>query len=240
MRFKQLLKAIFGYTAMPAPEPRPAFDQQAYVAKHLAEIAEAAVQFQQRYGSDFNAFFYRPNASRFIAQEVAPLVYPSPDERHWEKYGRFLDNSHWSVRNVFNFPGPFYTGESDSCGTGEYEAPANTLNDHHYCEFVFRQPQNFEELLCVLSAAAVETFDSYSCDGNDRWTYTLCREWWCGKAELIRCLGSSAFRENNEGRGGFTSTTSTAQPKPTCANTATSWKTAATPLLPTLYRRSSQ
>lgn len=79
----------------------------------------------------------------------------------------FLGKSPWSARHPFNFPGPFYAGESDTCGTGIDQAPANVIIDNEGCEYVFRQPTDYYELLCILNATAVEVLDSYSADGND-------------------------------------------------------------------------
>ncbi|RZL02517.1 MAG: hypothetical protein EOO62_22065 [Hymenobacter sp.] len=101
------------------------------------------------------------------------------------------------IRQQVLSPGPFYTGNSDTCDTGPYEAPNNVLRDSHAMEFVFRQPQNFIEFLCTLDATAVEVLDSYSCDGNEHWTYLACQEWWRGQAEIIRRLSTPAFQETN-------------------------------------------
>ncbi|GAB3635590.1 hypothetical protein GCM10027422_11800 [Hymenobacter arcticus] len=169
-------------------------DRQAYIAKHLAEIDKEVVLFAQSYPIDFNAFLYRPAAADFIRREVLPI-------RNGDiPNNACLDNSHWLTKNYLNFPGPFYTGESDTCGTGDGEAPANVLYDADYCEYVFEQPQNFAEFLCVLDAAAVEVLDSYSCDGNDHWTVALCREWWRGKPEIVRRLSTPAFQKTNGSR----------------------------------------
>jgi len=207
MRFYEIFQAVFGRSKETPPAPlsersSPEYDPEndeerlAYLAKHLAEIAQAAPLLTERYGADFNAFLYRPKLAAFIQKEVVPFQYPTPDGC----YQDFLDVSHWPKIHYLNFPGPFYTGESDTCGTGEREAPDNVLLTDHAEEYVFRQPQNFTEFLCVLSAAAVEVFDSYSCDGNDHWTYQLCREWWQGKDEFIRHLRTPAFRKHNGNR----------------------------------------
>lgn len=208
MRLYEMLRAVFKRLEktpasplterLPTPDYDPDNDEERtiYIAQHLAEIEQVVSLFIERYGTDFNAFLYRPELAVFIRQEIVPFRYPDPDGR----YQNFLDTSHWSNINYLNFPGPFYTGESDTFGTGEREAPNNVLLTDHAEEFVFRQPQNFTEFLCVVSASAVEVLDSYSCDGNDRWTYQLCREWWQGKNELIRRLSVPALRKHNGNR----------------------------------------
>ncbi|RZL12555.1 MAG: hypothetical protein EOO62_10695 [Hymenobacter sp.] len=164
---------------------------QAYLAEQRAEIEKEVPLFWQKHYPDFNAFLYRPAAADFIRREVLPI-------RNGDiPNNACLDNSHWLNKHYLNFPGPFYTGESDTCGTGDGEAPANVLYDSNNCEYVFRQPQNFTEFLGLLNAAGIEVLDSYSCDGNDHWTVALCREWWRGKSEIIGRLGSPAFHKTN-------------------------------------------
>lgn len=204
--FPDFLRSIFSRStprpaAPPAPS-KPVFKLtpavnhgEIYIASHLVDIQLEKVDFTQRFGPDFNTFFYRPDVASFICQEVLAFRNPS------SQYNNFLDHSHWADKHYLNFPGPFYTGSSDTCGTGECEAPANVLNDGpHAQEYVFRQPQTFAEFLCVLDAAAVEVLDSYSCDGNAHWTYQLCREWWRGKDEIIRRLQTPAFQAYNGDR----------------------------------------
>ncbi|HET9504329.1 MAG TPA: hypothetical protein VFO93_12375 [Hymenobacter sp.] len=196
----EMLRAAFSRSekAPPAPAYDPESDsgRLAYIANHLAEIEQAGALFTKRYGTDFNDFLYRSGLATFIRHEVVSFRYPDPDGR----FQNFLDTSHWPEINYLNFPGPFYTGNSDTCGTGEREAPDNVLLTDHAEEYIFRQPQNFTEFLCVLSAAAVEVLGSYSCDGNDRWTYQLCRAWWQGKAALIHRLSTPTFRKHNGSR----------------------------------------
>lgn len=78
----------------------------------------------------------------------------------------------------FNFPGPFYTGVIDTVGAGVPEAPANVLFDGDCCEYVFRQPRDYDELIQVTNTAVVECYSGYACDGNEHWTAQACREWW--------------------------------------------------------------
>ncbi len=209
MRIYELLKGLFAWPAQQplstqsAPESPEVLSPataaliasyEAYLAAHPAKIEKEAASFWQKHYPDFNAFLYRPAVANFIRREVLPI-------RNGDiPNNAYLDNSHWLNKHYLNFPGPFYTGESDTCGTGDGEAPANVLYDFYCCEYVFRQPQNFAEFLCVLDAAAVEVLDSYSCDGNDHWTVALCREWWRGKSEIISFLNSPALQETNGSR----------------------------------------
>jgi hypothetical protein len=206
MHLYKMLRAAFGRsektpTAEPAERPpthmHDAENDKArmtYVAQHLAEIAQVVSLLTEWHGPDFNAFFYRPKLADFIRKEAVHYRYPD------SQYNDFLDNIHWANIHPFNFPGPFYTGESDTCETGPYEAPDNVLRDNHAVEYVFRQPHNFVEFVCIVDAAAIEVFDSYSCDGNDHWTYPLCQDWWRSKAEIIRRLNTPAFRKYNGNR----------------------------------------
>ncbi|MGI4862515.1 MAG: hypothetical protein ACRYFZ_01230 [Janthinobacterium lividum] len=203
MNFLDFLKGIFNTQALPsatlpatpARKLIPAVNHgELYIASHLVDIELEAVDFTQRFGPDFNAFVYQPDVANFIRQQVLSFRYPGV--QHVE----CLDTSHWQEIHYLNFPGPFYTGNSDTCDTGPYEAPNNVLRDNHAMEFVFQQPQNFTEFLCTLDAAAIEVLDSYSCDGNEHWTYRLCREWWRSKAEIIRRLSTPAFHETNGSR----------------------------------------
>jgi hypothetical protein len=206
MRLYEILRAAFSWSEKTLPPllieplPTPEYDLEndkvriIYLAQNLIEVEKAASLLIERYGSDFNAFFYRPELTDFIRKEAVLCRYP--DSQH----NNFLDISHWPTIHSLNFPGPFYSGESDTCETGPYEAPDNVLRDNHAMEYVFRQPQNFIEFVSIVDAAAIEVFDSYSCDGNDHWTYQLCREWWQGKNVLIRRLHTPAFQEYNGNR----------------------------------------
>jgi hypothetical protein len=84
----------------------------------------------------------------------------------------------WADRNWLNVPGPFYGAETDSCAAGIGQAPGHVLIDERGQEFVWRQPQNEEELRNVLSAAYQDPFDGYAWDGDDHWTSGLVQDWW--------------------------------------------------------------
>jgi len=148
----------------------------------------------QVYGKDFHNFLFQPDIDKVIRLEVIGLL-DFPDKNR-----DFLDHDHWAKRHPFNFPGPFYTGESDTCGTGDSEAPSNVMYDSYYCEYIFKQPQNYAELLCVIGAAAVEVFDSYSCNGNIHWTIELCKQWWKQKSYMIDQLNHPKVSKVNGGR----------------------------------------
>lgn len=161
-------------------------------AAHMLEVYEKVDRLKAHFGSDFESFFYRPNLNQFIKSELLPFLSKGPKDNVG-----FLDIDHWLEKHPFNFPGPLYTGMSDSCGTGEPEAPDNILFDDYTMEYLFRQPYDFAEFICVLDAAAVEVFDSYSSNGNERWTYALCKEWWKSREEIVIKLRDPAFIATN-------------------------------------------
>jgi len=170
------------------------FDLEAYIANHLKDVHDKYPKIEQAYGLDFNSFLFRPDIDTVVRLEVLPLLGFPVKERY------FLDNDYWQKRHPFNFPGPFYTGESDTCGTGDAEAPLNVMYDSYCCEYIFKQPKTYSELLCVIDAAAVEVFDSYSCNGNTHWTVDLCKQWWMQKSDLIEQLNHPEIKKMNGGR----------------------------------------
>lgn len=165
----------------------------AYLIKHYNDIESTSKKFIDHYG-DFNSFLSTPHFDTFLRKEV--LFFRVPDS----KRNTFLNNSHWQEKHPFNFPGPFYTGYSDSCGTGVCEAPQNVMNDANCCEYIFRQPKDFTELLRVLDAAEAEVLDSYSSNGNDHWTYEACKEWWASRQEIIAALRDEELISMNNGQ----------------------------------------
>jgi len=173
------------------------FDLKAYIANHLQNVEEKYPVVQQVYGADFNSFFFRSDIDTVIRMELLALLGFPENDRY------FFDYDHWDKRHPFNFPGPFYTGESDTCGTGDGEAPMSVMYDSYCCEYIFRQPKTYAELLCVIDAAAVEVFDSYSCNGNSYWTVDLCRRWWRQKDDLIKQLSHPDIHKMNAGREQF-------------------------------------
>ena len=209
MRIVQALKRFFRGNALAippsqvAPEPASTLDRLAaedrmkqYLARITEDLAQTeadSLRLSTQYG-DFTAFFYRPDFDLFLRQQVLPFQLPPTD------YLAFLDQDHWEAKNPFNFPGPFYAGESDTCGTGPDQAPTNVLLDADGCEFVIKQPTSYYELLCVVNAAAVEVLDSYSANGNDHWTVETCRAWWHNRGYLMRALQGEKIVKRNRGQ----------------------------------------
>ncbi len=165
----------------------------ALVKDDLAQAEADSLRLAAHYG-DFADFFYRADFDLFLRREVLPFQQPTT------VHLGFLDKDHWGAKNPFNFPGPFYSGESDTCGTGPDQAPANIMLDADGCEFVFRQPATYYEVLCVVNAAAVEVLDSYSSNGNDHWTTEACRNWWHNRGRLLRALQGEEIIKRNEGQ----------------------------------------
>ena len=188
--YMNLLKTIRAFFYKPSQQTS-SYNVDAYIAKHMTEIYVDAEALIKKYGADFYSFLYRPDIDTIIRQEIIPFKYPG------SKNINFLDYDHWLKKHPFNFPGPFYTGESDTCGTGDSEAPNNVMYDEYCCEYIFKQPQTFAEFLCVVDAAAVEVFDSYSCDGNTHWTYQKCKEWWRDKTQILNELTKPEIRKVN-------------------------------------------
>jgi hypothetical protein len=167
---------------------------QTLISDRLEDVREQAAGAAERFGTDVTDLLYRPGTELFIRQELIPFLHPGG------RWNYFLDFDYWTEKCPFNFPGPFYTGVTDNCATGGEEAPANVLYDSEGREYLFRQPRNWEELVCVMSAALVDPFDGYSCDGNLHWTYELCRQWWAGRDSLRHKLADPEVIQNNEGR----------------------------------------
>jgi hypothetical protein len=77
-----------------------------------------------------------------------------------------------------NTPGPIYTTQTDNCGTGQIEAMSNVCGDIDYYEFIFKQPENYKELMEVMSASYVDPLGGYYVDGNQYWTNERIIKWW--------------------------------------------------------------
>jgi hypothetical protein len=198
--FKSLLNGP-GPAAAPAPMPWPTDPDtaarreacQARLADDFRQATAKSAAFEQQYG-EFTAFLYRPDFDVFLRRQVLDFWEPEAVDK------TFLDKSHWLEKHPANFPGPFYAGESDSCGTGIGTAPANVANDAWYREYIFRQPASYYELQGVLNAAAIEVFESYSANGNEHWTYAACRQWWCNRPQLLHSLGRPNVLAANAGQ----------------------------------------
>lgn len=155
---------------------------------------QTVLLLESKYGKDFNAFFYRSDIDKFINGEVLHFI------KEPKMYIDFIAANLWEDKHPFNFPGPFYTGQSNTCGTGDVEAPDNVFYDADTCEYIFRQPSNYKEFVDVLDAAAVEVFDSYACNGNKYWTYDLCKEWWHNRRWLLEQLDNPELKKVNGAR----------------------------------------
>lgn len=115
---------------------------------------------------------------------------PMPEARRvvatWtgEPHRSSVGEGRWEEINWRNVPGPFYTGETDTCLTGPLAAPANVLNDEDGVEFVFRQPRDPAEVTAVLRAAWDEVLGGYAWDGDTRWTPEGVRAWWAQRGRV--------------------------------------------------------
>ncbi|WP_231386804.1 ferredoxin [Nocardia sp. BMG111209] len=119
----------------------------------------------------------------------------------------------WELRDWRNVPGPFYGAGTDTCQLGRGIAPDHVVyEDDQYSEVVFRQPRTVQETYLVLTAAWVDPFRAYACDGDDRWTWDAIREWWSARDRLgqwldntisVQSAGSDIYRENAQGLRGY-------------------------------------
>lgn len=76
-----------------------------------------------------------------------PTIALTPDQRA-DFRGRW-DDLLW-----LNVPGPFWTGETDTCWTGRLHAPNHVLYGGEYLtEFVYRQPRTATEVAALADAA---------------------------------------------------------------------------------------
>lgn len=142
----------------------------------------------------YNADSYVGNVIPEVDENVIKLIYQNSLTE--EKINEFLnlktdasiDGSAWNLKNELNFPGPFYTGETDTCGTGIIEAPKNVIFDRECMEHVMIQPRTKKELLGLRDAGAIEVFGEYYCDGNKHWTIQLVKEWWSNRNDIFKSL----------------------------------------------------
>ncbi|MER7734332.1 ferredoxin [Streptomyces erythrochromogenes] len=129
---------------------------------------------------------------------------PKYDHHSWSAWP-----STWEERNWLNVPGPFYGAVTDSCLTGRQVAPGHVLHGEDGMEFVYRQPRTPEETYRVLAAAWLEITAGYQCDGDERWTPELVRDWWRDRGRvrewavaLDRKWSVSKYEEEREAAGG--------------------------------------
>ncbi|WP_327307121.1 hypothetical protein OG730_29760 [Streptomyces sp. NBC_01298] len=113
---------------------------------------------------------------------------PLPGNAHWvpaysPPWGAWPDA--WARRDWRNVPGPFYGAGTDTCWVGREVAPAHVLhNDDSGDEFVYRQPRDAQETYRVIAAAFQDPMAGYQCDGDERWTPELVRQWWSERGRV--------------------------------------------------------
>ncbi|WP_207926521.1 ferredoxin [Actinocrispum wychmicini] len=101
----------------------------------------------------------------------------------------------WERRDWRNVPGPFYGAATDSCWMGREIAPRHIVYEDEYgSEIVFRQPQDRQEVLLLLTAAWNDPFRAYACDGDIHWTLALIREWWAGRERIAAWIQATCQR----------------------------------------------
>ncbi len=138
-----------------------------------------------------------------ISQDIIDIIYSK--DLTSQKIQEFINTevdldmsgSFWEEKEILNFPGPFYTGETDTCATGIIEAPKNVIFNNYCQEFVMIQPRNKLELIELSNAGAVEVFGAYYCDGNQHWTTQGVKDWWKVKDDIINLLQDPELIENN-------------------------------------------
>lgn len=110
--------------------------------------------------------------------EIVALAHEHPELRPWDpRDGLGSSLADWAGRCLLTTPGPVWTLPSDTCMTGRLHAPRHVAYDASGAEFVYRQPDNSEELTALMKAASVETFACYRFDGIERWTRSAVDGW---------------------------------------------------------------
>src|SRR5262249_23564321 len=103
----------------------------------------------------------------------------TPDQRA-EFKGR------WNDLLWLNVPGPFWTGETNTCWTGRLHAPDHVLyGGKYFTEFGYRQPRTATQVAALADAAWEDRFGGYGCDGDDRWTPETFRAWWRERDRVV-------------------------------------------------------
>ncbi|GAB2509647.1 hypothetical protein GCM10027167_09100 [Nocardia heshunensis] len=124
-----------------------------------------------------------------------PMTAVPPEFDDFAYYGDKWEDRHW-----MNVPGPFYTGQTDTCWTGRRHAPRNVLyGGEYYNEFVYRQPRSQAEAEGLLAAAGDDPFAGYACDGDSRWTPAAVRAWWSCRDKLEEHLAELLAEYTKEG-----------------------------------------
>lgn len=101
----------------------------------------------------------------------------------------------WEDRLWLNVPGPLYCGETDTCRTGRLSAPDHVLyGGQYFTEYIYRQPKSAAETALLVDAAACEPFGGYACDGDNRWTPAMVREWWRDRGRITEYLAQHFYQ----------------------------------------------
>lgn len=150
------------------------------ILHQMEAVEKEAAILKERHGPDFNSFFHCHMAFNIIKCEIMFALYP-------DHVSEIHTYNHWHEKHVLNFPGPIYTEVTDNGGAGEC-APENIMVDQEGCEYVFRQPRNYTQLVAVVLAAGLDPLNAYGSDGNKHWNYELVKSWWQNRAEWISQL----------------------------------------------------
>jgi hypothetical protein len=130
---------------------------------------------------DLDAPLSTAYAARMI--EPQPLWDPLAALPSGEPSGSF--RAKWKERLWLNVPGPFYTGETDTCWTGRLSAPLHVAyGGEYFTEFVYRQPKTSTEVAALAEAAWADPFGGYACDGDQHWAPETVRAWWLDRARV--------------------------------------------------------
>jgi hypothetical protein len=94
-----------------------------------------------------SVYWTNENIPTKIDSEIVKLIYQNHLlETDLEKFlssnrqDKYIDClNHYDIYENLSFPGPFYTGESDTCGTGISEASENVIFSHEAQEFIMIQ-----------------------------------------------------------------------------------------------------
>ncbi|MDX8055863.1 hypothetical protein SK571_41355 [Lentzea sp. BCCO 10_0798] len=91
----------------------------------------------------------------------------------------------WAEKHWLNVPGPFYTGQTDTCWTGRRVAARHVLYGGEFQnEFIYRQPKTPDEVQNVWQAGEDDPWDGYGRDGDERWTPDAVRAWWNDRGKV--------------------------------------------------------
>ncbi|MFM7022431.1 MAG: hypothetical protein ACKOXB_05595 [Flavobacteriales bacterium] len=149
---------------------------------------------EEVYGTDAKTLIYSTNFTLGFFKRFEAALYL----RELDTTATYQND--FSKRSSLNFPGPFYTIETDHSGMGQPEAPENILCDQDGREYIFIQPRTTRELCNILTASLLDPYSSYAINGNEHWNLQLIREWWRNKNRLIATLLSKDFEEHNNGQ----------------------------------------